>query len=173
MSENEFNNEENLDMDEDLIVFETEDGEEVTFVIEDYFFYNGDEYAILTEYDTEKEGRRPDPGGAGRAGRAAEGIHRGLPEQPAGAAGQRRRPEPGRDAAQAAQKALKHYSPGERSLSRAAGLAIIATRARRGARRPEGPEKWPEDRRTPNRKETDHERNEPGAQPERRRDGNG
>ena len=55
MSENEFNNEENLDMDDDLIVFETEDGEEVTFVIEDYFFYNGEEYAVLTEYDTEKE----------------------------------------------------------------------------------------------------------------------
>ena len=51
----EFNNEENFEMDDDLIVFETEDGEEVTFVIEDYFFYNGDEYAILTEYDTEKE----------------------------------------------------------------------------------------------------------------------
>jgi uncharacterized protein YrzB (UPF0473 family) len=50
-----FNNDENLDMEDDLIVFETEDGEEVTFVIEDYFFYNGDEYAILTEYDTEKE----------------------------------------------------------------------------------------------------------------------
>jgi len=50
-----FQNEENLDMDEDLIVFETEDGEEVTFVIEDYFFYNGEEYAILTEYDTEKD----------------------------------------------------------------------------------------------------------------------
>ena len=55
MNENEFSNEENLDMDEDLIVFETEDGEEVTFVIEDYFFYNGEEYAILTEYDTEKD----------------------------------------------------------------------------------------------------------------------
>ncbi len=51
----EFNNEENLEMDDDLIVFETEEGEEITFVIEDYFFYNGDEYAILTEYDTEKE----------------------------------------------------------------------------------------------------------------------
>ena len=48
--------EENLDMEgDDLIVFETEDGEEVTFVIEDYFFYNGDEYAILTEYDPETE----------------------------------------------------------------------------------------------------------------------
>jgi len=61
MSDMNLNNEENTqfgqdgEMDEDLIVFETEDGEEVTFVIEDYFFYNGDEYAILTEYDTEKE----------------------------------------------------------------------------------------------------------------------
>ena len=51
----EFSNEENLEMDEDLIVFETEDGDEVTFVIEDYFFYNGDEYAVLSEYDTEKD----------------------------------------------------------------------------------------------------------------------
>ncbi len=55
MSDNEINNGENLDMEEDLIVFETEDGEEVTFVIEDYFFYNGDEYAVLTEYDTEND----------------------------------------------------------------------------------------------------------------------
>ena len=51
----EFNNEESFEMDEDLIVFETEDGEEITFVIEDYFFYNGDEYAVLTEYDTEND----------------------------------------------------------------------------------------------------------------------
>ena len=55
MNENERNPEEFEDMGDDLIVFETEDGEEVTFVIEDYFFYNGEEYAILTEYDTEKE----------------------------------------------------------------------------------------------------------------------
>jgi len=54
MSENE-NRNENQEMDEDLIVFETEDGQEVTFVIEVYFFYNGEEYAILTEYDTEKD----------------------------------------------------------------------------------------------------------------------
>ena len=54
MNEQEFNGED-MNMDEDLIVFETEDGEEVTFVIEDYFFYNGEEYAILTEYDTEKD----------------------------------------------------------------------------------------------------------------------
>ncbi len=55
MNEEMFDNEENLEAEDDLIVFETEDGEEVTFVIEDYFFYNGDEYAVLTEYDTEKE----------------------------------------------------------------------------------------------------------------------
>ena len=60
MSEKEFegealNNEESMAMDDDLIVFEDEDGNEITFVIEDYFFYNGDEYAILTEYDTEKD----------------------------------------------------------------------------------------------------------------------
>ena len=55
MNENEFGMDENMSMDEDLIIFETEDGEEVTFVIEDYFFYNGEEYAILTEYDTEKD----------------------------------------------------------------------------------------------------------------------
>lgn len=55
MDENEFGMDENMSMDEDLIIFETEDGEEVTFVIEDYFFYNGEEYAILTEYDTEKD----------------------------------------------------------------------------------------------------------------------
>lgn len=48
-------NMEDMEMDDDLIVFETEDGEEITFVIEDYFFYNGEEYAVLTEYDTEKE----------------------------------------------------------------------------------------------------------------------
>ncbi len=55
MREEEVFNEEDLSAEDDLIVFETEDGEEVTFVIEDYFFYNGEEYAILTEYDTEKE----------------------------------------------------------------------------------------------------------------------
>ncbi len=54
MSDN-LENRENMDMGDDLIVFESEDGEEITFVIEDYFFYNGEEYAVLTEYDTEKE----------------------------------------------------------------------------------------------------------------------
>lgn len=57
-----FENNENQEMDEDLVVFETDDGEEVTFVIEDYFFYNGDEYAILTEYDTENDVVKADEG---------------------------------------------------------------------------------------------------------------
>ena len=60
MSENKGNpgmepeNNEN-EMDEDLIVFETEGGEEVTFRIEDYLFYNGEEYAILSEYSEEED----------------------------------------------------------------------------------------------------------------------
>ena len=61
MSEKNFNNEE-MEMDEDLIVFEDEDGNEITFVIEDYFFYNGDEYAILTEYDTENDNVKSEEG---------------------------------------------------------------------------------------------------------------
>jgi len=52
--ENGMNNEE-MDMEEDLVVFETEDGEEVTFAVEDYFFYNGEEYAILSEVTDEEE----------------------------------------------------------------------------------------------------------------------
>ena len=40
-------------MEEDLIVFEDEDGNEYEFTVVDYFFYNGDEYALLTENGTE------------------------------------------------------------------------------------------------------------------------
>ena len=61
MNEEKFDNEE-MEMDEDLIVFEDEEGNEITFVIEDYFFYNGDEYAILTEYDTENDNVRSEEG---------------------------------------------------------------------------------------------------------------
>ena len=62
MSENNENGMENFeDMDEDLIIFETEDGEEVTFRVEDYLFYNGDEYAILSEV-TEDEDEDDDDG---------------------------------------------------------------------------------------------------------------
>ncbi len=50
MSENDGMNLEDMDgMEEDLVVFETDDGDEVTFRVEDYFFYNGDEYALLSE----------------------------------------------------------------------------------------------------------------------------
>ena len=45
-------------MEDDLIVFETEDGEEVTFRVEDYLFYNGDEYAILSEVTEDEEDDR-------------------------------------------------------------------------------------------------------------------
>ena len=50
---------ENLDnenmVDDDLVIFETEDGEEMTFSIEDYFFYNGDEYALLADVNEDSE----------------------------------------------------------------------------------------------------------------------
>ena len=42
-------------MEPDTIVFEDEDGNEYEFAVRDYFFYNGDEYALLTESDTEDE----------------------------------------------------------------------------------------------------------------------
>lgn len=38
----------------DLIEMTDEDGQTVLFEILDYFFYNGEEYAILTEYEDEK-----------------------------------------------------------------------------------------------------------------------
>ena len=41
--------------EEDLIAFETEEGEEVIFRIEDYLFYNGEEYAILSEYIAQED----------------------------------------------------------------------------------------------------------------------
>ena len=48
MSDNEMNN-----MEEDVIVFEDEDGNEYNYTVVDYMFYNGEEYALLTEEDTE------------------------------------------------------------------------------------------------------------------------
>ena len=41
-------------MEPDTIIFEDEDGNEYEFAVRDYFFYNGDEYALLTEV-TEEE----------------------------------------------------------------------------------------------------------------------
>ena len=42
-----------MNYSDDIIVFESDDGEEFSFKIEDYFFYNGEEYALLTENGTE------------------------------------------------------------------------------------------------------------------------
>ena len=49
MAENEMNN-----MEEDIIVFEDEDGNEYEYSVVDYLFYNGEEYALLVEV-TEEE----------------------------------------------------------------------------------------------------------------------
>ena len=58
------NLDENLDgMDDDLVTFESEDGEEITFSIEDYFFYNGEEYALMA--DVTEETQEDDEDGIG------------------------------------------------------------------------------------------------------------
>lgn len=44
MQENEMNG-----MEEDVIVFEDEDGNTYSYAVVDYLFYNGEEYALLTE----------------------------------------------------------------------------------------------------------------------------
>ena len=48
MDENEMNS-----MEEDIIDFEDEDGNVIPFAVIDYVFYNGDEYALLTEVTDE------------------------------------------------------------------------------------------------------------------------
>lgn len=40
--------------DQDAVVFTDDNGEEITLHIVDYFLYNGDEYVILTDSDTEE-----------------------------------------------------------------------------------------------------------------------
>jgi len=46
----------NLDnMEQDTIIFEDEDGNEYEFAVRDYFFYNGNEYALLTEVGQEAD----------------------------------------------------------------------------------------------------------------------
>ena len=44
MTDNEMNG-----MEEDIIIFEDEDGNEYSYSVVDYLFYNGEEYALLTE----------------------------------------------------------------------------------------------------------------------------
>ena len=53
MTDNEMNG-----MEEDIIVFEDEDGNEYNYTVVDYMFYNGEEYALLVEEgndDSEKQ----------------------------------------------------------------------------------------------------------------------
>ena len=50
MTDNEMNN-----MEEDVIVFEDEEGNEYSYTVVDYLFYNGEEYALLTETGAEEE----------------------------------------------------------------------------------------------------------------------
>ena len=50
MNDNEMNN-----MEEDIIVFEDEDGNEYEYYVVDYLFYNGEEYALLVEADEENK----------------------------------------------------------------------------------------------------------------------
>ena len=50
MDENEMNY-----MEEDIIDFEDEDGNVIPFAVIDYVFYNGEEYALLTEVTDEEE----------------------------------------------------------------------------------------------------------------------
>ena len=47
MSDNEMN--QVPENEEDYVVFEDDDGNEYSFSVVDYFFYNGEEYAILAE----------------------------------------------------------------------------------------------------------------------------
>ncbi len=46
---------ENNNMEPDTIIFEDEDGNEYEFIVRDYFFYNGDEYALMTETDQDED----------------------------------------------------------------------------------------------------------------------
>lgn len=50
MNDNEMNN-----MEEDIIVFEDEDGNEYEYTVVDYLFYNGEEYALLVETTDEED----------------------------------------------------------------------------------------------------------------------
>ena len=50
MDENELNS-----MEEDIIDFEDEDGNVIPFAVIDYVFYNGEEYALLTEVTDSEE----------------------------------------------------------------------------------------------------------------------
>lgn len=47
--------EEDVDQQPDVVMATDEDGNEIALEVLDYFFYNGEEYAVLTEYDDSEE----------------------------------------------------------------------------------------------------------------------
>ena len=44
-----------MDKEQDLVVFVDDDSNEITMEVLDYFFYEGQEYALLTEFEEECE----------------------------------------------------------------------------------------------------------------------
>ena len=46
----------------DLVTMSTDDGQEITLEILDYFFYQGEEYAVLTDYVENEEDAEEDTG---------------------------------------------------------------------------------------------------------------
>jgi hypothetical protein len=46
---------ENMDNELDVVVFVDDEGNEVTMEVVDYFFYEGQEYAVLCEYSEDAE----------------------------------------------------------------------------------------------------------------------
>ena len=45
-----------MENEQDLVVFEDDNGNEITMEVLDYFFYEGNEYALLTEASEACEG---------------------------------------------------------------------------------------------------------------------
>ena len=46
---------ENYDQEPDLVEMTDEDGNTITMMVLDYFFYNGEEYAILADYEAQQD----------------------------------------------------------------------------------------------------------------------
>lgn len=44
-----------MDNELDLVVFTDDEGNELTLEVRDYFFYNGQEYAVLADYNDDEE----------------------------------------------------------------------------------------------------------------------
>ncbi len=47
-----------MDNMDDLVIFEDDEGNEYSFTVEDYFFYNGEEYALLADAEEDEEGNK-------------------------------------------------------------------------------------------------------------------